>query len=180
MRRGRDCQWDATPCGGGTTAGAEGEGYCKPGHTGYLCQLCTDEGAYFSEDSVECLECPAESAIAGKLSGGAVGALLLCVLLYLAARRLYHAYVRHAGVEGAARRWRCLDSVVNTGVLWQSKLRSVGVGAYLKIIFGFAQCVQVVPQVYCAPPVRSPPFTTLSLFLSRSSHRAGVRCVRQT
>ena len=49
-----------SPCKGGTDAGDEGSGYCKAGHTGPLCQVCSASDYYFDDEAaMECLHCPA-------------------------------------------------------------------------------------------------------------------------
>ena len=55
------------PCVGGNRSGDEdeykpgytGNGYCKKGHTGPLCQVCTTSDFYFDEEeTMECVQCP--------------------------------------------------------------------------------------------------------------------------
>ena len=41
------------------TAGYMGSGYCKKGHTGPLCQVCSASDFYFdSVEAMECVQCP--------------------------------------------------------------------------------------------------------------------------
>ena len=56
-----------SPCAGGTDAGDEdelkpgyvGSGYCRAGHTGPLCQVCSASDYYFDDEAaMECIECP--------------------------------------------------------------------------------------------------------------------------
>ena len=45
-----------SPCVGGTDLGIEGEGYCRDGHKGPRCELCTNTSQYYSQGS--CFDCP--------------------------------------------------------------------------------------------------------------------------
>ena len=58
------------PCVGGNRSGDEneyklgytGNGYCKAGHTGPLCQVCSTSGFYFDGDeTMDCIQCPSPS-----------------------------------------------------------------------------------------------------------------------
>ena len=58
------------PCVGGNRSGDEneyklgytGNGYCKAGHTGPLCQVCSTSGFYFdSDEAMDCVQCPSPS-----------------------------------------------------------------------------------------------------------------------
>jgi hypothetical protein len=58
------------PCVGGNSSGDEdlykleyaGNGYCKDGHTGPLCQVCDTADSYFdSVQTMACIQCPSPS-----------------------------------------------------------------------------------------------------------------------
>ena len=58
------------PCVGGNRSGDEdkykpgytGNGYCKEGHTGPLCQVCDTSNFYFDKvETMECVQCPSPS-----------------------------------------------------------------------------------------------------------------------
>eukprot|EP00966_Prymnesium_polylepis_P255816 5910039-Prymnesium_polylepis.1 len=62
-------------CLGGRDAGFEGSGYCREGHTGPLCRICTEPKMYYSEGS--CINCPAVEGRVMLVVGPALGAILL-------------------------------------------------------------------------------------------------------
>ena len=56
--------------------------WCKPGLGGPYCQLCLDDGTYYSAADAECLACNVDG-LPGMITGGAVIATLLVVGLLL-------------------------------------------------------------------------------------------------
>ena len=55
-----------TPCLGGTTAGDLGEGYCAPGYSGPMCEVC-EPTYYFNRAEAQCRVCPSTGSALGKL-----------------------------------------------------------------------------------------------------------------
>lgn len=46
-----------SPCLGGQNAGVDGDGYCRDGHSGFRCEVCTDRRRYFDNDVAQCTDC---------------------------------------------------------------------------------------------------------------------------
>jgi len=119
---------NATACRGGYDTGADGTGYCAPGHRGPVCEVCVEEGRYFNWRTASCTECPSGSfyvLIYSLLLGIPV---LLFYLLTLAHRR-------SPRMQGAFQQAK--------GVFEGQKL-----DAKIKIIVGFAQVSSVLGHVY--------------------------------
>ena len=88
-------------CVGGNDAGDEdeftpgytGSGYCKKGHTGPLCQVCTTSGLYFdNEEAMECIQCPSASDRIS-LPLGFIGSLVgLMLIVAFVVKRFAHCH----------------------------------------------------------------------------------------
>jgi hypothetical protein len=125
------CQRDDrgnTACVGGAFVGEDGDGYCAPGHTGPLCQLCEEDDYYFDWQAASCAQCPATARyvlVYGLLIGIPAllfGAAALAHRRSLRARNAF-AYVR-------------------------SLCDEFNVEAKLKVLLGFVQIVAVIGPVY--------------------------------
>ena len=85
----------SSSCVGGSDAGDEndykqgyaGSGYCKEGHTGPLCQVCSTSDFYFdSVEAMECIQCPSD-----RLQLPVICTCVLAVLLLAAVRIKWYA-----------------------------------------------------------------------------------------
>ena len=94
-------------CVGGNDAGDEdeftpgyaGSGYCKAGHTGPMCQVCTASDFYFdSAEAMECVQCPKASErlnLPLGIIGFMLGLLLVAVVIKRFALRLCLSLILH-------------------------------------------------------------------------------------
>eukprot|EP00966_Prymnesium_polylepis_P321288 7377593-Prymnesium_polylepis.1 len=64
-----------SPCQGGVNSGVECSGYCREGHSGVRCELCTSSSQYFSQG--ECVDCPTAQDRVAFFIGTLVGAPLV-------------------------------------------------------------------------------------------------------
>ena len=119
---------NTSACQGGYVTGTDGAGYCEPGHSGPVCEVCVDEGHYFDWRTASCTECPpaATYALVYSLLVG-LPALLVCLLLL--------AYRRSPRMQAAYRK-------AKAGFVGQK------IDAKIKLIVGFLQVVTVVGHVY--------------------------------
>jgi len=118
----------ATPCRGGTIVGDDGDGYCHPGNSGPLCQLCLEESHYFDWRSASCVKCP----LASRYS--LVYGLLIGVPVSLGA-------IAMLASRSSPRARRVLQY---SRSLWED----FNFEAKLKIVIGFVQVISVIGPVY--------------------------------
>jgi len=120
-----------TACRGGNFANASGEGYCFPGFTGPLCQLCegSESEFYFNKEEIRCEKCP--EIISMVLTVFAIGLGSLFVV------RIAFTQLK----------------IVRTIVLgiWD-RMRKLAVLPKGKLMIAFFQCVAVLPNVYNLKP----------------------------
>jgi hypothetical protein len=116
-----------SPCKGGSDTSE----YCREGHTGPLCKLCTEPKKYYLEGS--CVSCPAVEGRVMLVLGPAVGASL---------------FVLSAGYTMAHKNpiaYRWLVCWVNHFRMW---LQNVAFMPKLKLVVGFFQSIALLPPVY--------------------------------
>ena len=81
------------------TPGYAGSGYCKAGHTGPMCQVCTASDFYFdSAEAMECVQCPKASErlnLPLGIIGFMLGLLLVAVVIKRFALRLCLSLILH-------------------------------------------------------------------------------------
>ena len=132
----------SSPCVGGTGTAAMGEtgngvmeagaGYCRPGHSGPLCEGCTEPFTHFSRESASCEVCPDTASFAVMALGVMAPLALLLVLLSL----LYHS---------PPHRLRGLSALLHSTV---AALKALGLVPKLKITISFLGIWYNAPAVY--------------------------------
>ena len=133
------CASDSTgTCAGGSDAGEPGEytgsGYCEPGHTGPLCQVCAGPAGevYFDDDAGRCEECP---SFASRLTLPLVVIAVLVVVALAVARALRNPEGRLRLLLAEARRL-----VV--------RVQELELMPRFKLLLGFYQLAATLPDVY--------------------------------
>ena len=121
--------------GDGATA-AEPPSYCKPGHTGPLCELCIEEEHYLNDG--ECKVCPAVRwrVIIGLVVGASLGGIALLAVAYGAVR--YARQQERSGRPGCMNRMRT----------WAFAVARAGIVVKLKVAISFYQVMSVFGTVY--------------------------------
>ena len=136
-----DGSW--SPCQGGASAGAQGDGYCANGYRGPRCELCAgpEFTKYFDTLDARCHDCGDVSARATALSTALFSAFLLAAAFgkSIAANRRLSG----RGACGELLRW--LTYVKNT---W----RAAGMRYKVKAFVGVYQCIAAVPGVFRVEP----------------------------
>jgi hypothetical protein len=117
-----------TACRGGPEIGVEGDGYCEPGHTGPLCEVCLEENHYFSWREATCKECPNVAHYA------LVYELLIGIPLLLAAA-VAVAHSRSFRVRTVFQRILATTDALN-------------IEGKIKALIGFVQVIAVIGPVY--------------------------------
>ena len=117
-----------TPCSGGSDAGVElGDGYCRTGHSGPLCEVCASPQQYFDWVNAECTNCKAAKEY------------LLRYAIILGVPGLVWgstALARHR----SARVQRLMESLRSA---WKLRISS-----RLKLLIGFVQVAAPLGEVY--------------------------------
>ena len=130
-----------TACRGGADAGADGRGYCMPGHLGPKCQVCDPSHfasrVHFNHEEGVCSDCPDPLIGVGIPAAAALVAALLARLAVLAC-------------QSPPRPLRAC-------VWWlrrqASKLLDLQLLPRVKQLINFYQIVVVMPAVYSLPPL---------------------------
>lgn len=117
-----------TPCLGGREIGNSGDGYCAPGHTGPMCEICVESGYYFSWADAQCAKCPSPARFV------LIYELVIGIPLLIAAA-IYVAHGRSARVRAASTRAAAIIDALN-------------IEGKLKAFIGFVQVVAVIGPVY--------------------------------
>ncbi|KAL1495370.1 hypothetical protein AB1Y20_016745 [Prymnesium parvum] len=116
---------------GGSDAGLEGAGYCREGHAGPRCALCTNSSQYYSEGT--CIDCP-------DAQNRAMISLLtaLAVLVFVVSSRAAFSRCAPISYHLNIRRLRRI-------MAWLSAIAFV---PKFKLVIGFVQTVKLLPDVY--------------------------------
>ena len=132
-----------TPCLGGSESSSGNSSsvddldasYCASGYKGPLCQVCSNEGHYFSEPDARCLECSPPANVAGVLVAIAAGVSLAVLAVWAALRPRRDAGAWHRATILFLRRA-------------QQKMSALGLMPKLKLLIAFYQSVTLLPNVY--------------------------------
>ena len=91
---------EGSACAGGNASGGPlGSGYCKRGHEGPLCEVCTEDGHFFKPRSGHCVGCPrigSTLTFVGIVLGATLGAigLVMGITHYVLPRSRHEAMIR--------------------------------------------------------------------------------------
>ena len=125
-----------TPAGRALASRDEESGpYCAEGHTGPLCQVCSEGGQYFSPTDRHCVDCPGHWRLA-----------VLAVAVALAAG------IVATSVASLRSNWEpkreCLKGLLRKSRFAARLAERAGLMTKLKIAISFYQCVAAIPSVY--------------------------------
>eukprot|EP00966_Prymnesium_polylepis_P073398 1704114-Prymnesium_polylepis.1 len=134
-----------SPCRGGVDAGHEGDGYCKPGHRGPRCELCSpaagesEHSRYFNKLDAHCHSC---GDVKAQLAAVAGSVLLFMLLVFVGIRWTLRQATR-------SKMRNCLPTWINSArELW----RTAGMQFKVKALVGLYQCVAAIPSVFDVTP----------------------------
>ena len=125
-----------TPAGRALASSGEKRGaYCADGHTGPLCQVCTENGRYFSLADRHCVDCPGEwrlavIAVAVALGAGIVTAAVMLLRSTWEPER------------------KCLARLLKRARSHAELAKKTGLWTKLKISISLYQCLAAIPSVY--------------------------------
>ena len=128
---------NGSSCTGGTDPGNDGSGYCLPGHTGPLCQVCSQpEGGnatvYFDEAIGICIDCPTIHLL---LTYGLIALALLTIA----------AAMGYALFKFPPR--QLVSTSLELQRVWL-KLGELGLRAKAKLLIVYLQIALDIPDVY--------------------------------
>jgi len=109
--------------------------YCAEGHTGPLCQVCSEDGQYFSLSDRHCVDCPGEWRVAVIAVAVALGAGIVAAA----------AALLRSEWEPAC---ECLAKLIRKGRAAAEMMKREGLWAKLKIAISLYQCLAAIPSVY--------------------------------
>jgi len=120
-----------SPCKGGSNSDFESAGYCREGHNGPRCELCSNSSQYYSQGV--CLDCPEASSRLLAFAFISLALLAFLVGVYAASLRLAPRLYYHG------KQWvrRCYARCMRLALI-----------AKLKLAFAFFQTMSLLPTVY--------------------------------
>ena len=130
---GKQCVGGSDAGSGSVRTGNGGDGYCRPGHSGPLCAVCTDEDDYFDPVANECTACPSDY---GRQTAIVLGCISALVIVYGLG-----AWVYNRPLVRLRRLHRWMHRV-------SAHLRVINLQPKIKIVVGFYQVVRAIPTVY--------------------------------
>ena len=117
------------------TSGKDRGPYCAEGHTGPLCQVCSENGKYFSLADRHCVDCPGEWRLAVIAVAVALGAGSVAAAVGLLRSKWEPTH-------------KCLSGLLRTGRAAAELAKRAGLWTKLKVAISFYQCLTAIPSVY--------------------------------
>lgn len=122
-----------SPCVGGSDVGVDGNGYCRAGHNGPLCETCDTLGWAFIKAEGSCQLCPESGDIAQQIVG------IIAVLVAIALLLVGLFWLTNAKNWPIAQRW---------SRWFLGMCVALNPTAKLKIVYAFLQIVIMMPSIY--------------------------------